>query len=114
MKELAIIERQTNYLNSAVLMPKELIKKEFFKRLRRKNIPLLPMKEEKYMIYVLKDLAKGFDKAACEELSKMLNFKFTPIDNKFRGLSSKDAVSMYHSSLKVLAEGLMKIVNDIR
>ena len=57
---------------------------------------------------------KGFDKSVCDELSKMLNFKFTPIDNKFRGLSSKDAVSLYHSSLKVLAEGLMKIANDIR
>ena len=60
MGELDIIERQTNYLNAAVLMPKELIKKEFFRRLRYKNIPLLPLKEERYMIFVLKDLAKSF------------------------------------------------------
>ncbi len=57
---------------------------------------------------------KNFDKLVCDELSKITQIKFIPIDNKFRGLSSKDAVSMYHSSLKVLAESLMKIANDIR
>lgn len=57
---------------------------------------------------------KGFDKSVCMELSKLTNIKFVPMDNKFRGLSSKDSVSHYHSALKVLAESLMKIANDVR
>lgn len=57
---------------------------------------------------------KNFDKMVCSELSKLTNYKLVPMDNKFRGLSSKDAVSYYHSSLKVLAESLMKIANDVR
>ena len=57
---------------------------------------------------------KNFDKNACLELSKMTKIKFAPMANKFHGLSSKDAVSNYSGALKVLAESLMKIANDIR
>ena len=61
MSELDVIERQTNYLAAAILMPGELIKKEFFKRLRYKNIPDKAIKYEKYMKKVINELAKEFD-----------------------------------------------------
>lgn len=57
---------------------------------------------------------KGFDKSVCAELSKMIGIKFTAEPNKFHGLSSKDAVSHFQSTLKVLAESLIKIANDVR
>ena len=57
---------------------------------------------------------KNFDKIACEELSKMTKIKFVPMVNKFHGLSSKDACSFFSGALKVLAESLYKIANDIR
>ncbi len=57
---------------------------------------------------------KGFDKSVCAELSKMIGIKFSPLPNKFHGLSSKDSISHFHSTLKVLAESLIKIANDVR
>ncbi len=57
---------------------------------------------------------KGFDKAVCAELSKMIGIKFSPLANKFQGLSSKDSLSHYHAALKTLAESLIKIANDVR
>ena len=57
---------------------------------------------------------KNFDKQVCVELSKMIGMKFVAEPNKFHGLSSKDAVSHYQSTLKVLAESLIKIANDVR
>ncbi|MCR5308045.1 MAG: ImmA/IrrE family metallo-endopeptidase [bacterium] len=60
MSELDIIERQTNYLAAAILMPRDLIKKEFFKRLRYKNIPDGTIKYETYMKKVINELAKEF------------------------------------------------------
>ncbi|MCF0125780.1 MAG: hypothetical protein HUJ68_08530 [Clostridia bacterium] len=57
---------------------------------------------------------KDFDKIACAELSKMTGIKFAPMTNKFHGLSSKDAISHFSGALKVLAESLYKIANDVR
>ena len=57
---------------------------------------------------------KNFGKNVCSELSKLIGIKFISEDNKFHGLSSKDAVSFFQSTLKVLAENLIKIANDIR
>ncbi len=57
---------------------------------------------------------KNFDKLVCTNLKKITKLPFTPVDNKFAGLSSKDCVSFFHSALKVLAENLFKIANDIR
>ena len=57
---------------------------------------------------------KNFDKLVCTNLKKFTNLSFKPIANKFAGLSSKDCVSFFHSALKVLAENLFKIANDIR
>ena len=60
MSKEDIIERQTNYLNAAVLMPRNLIKKEFFKRLRYKNIPDGPIEYMLYMRKHIKSLAYDF------------------------------------------------------
>lgn len=60
MTEVEVIERQTNYLNAAVLMPRYLIKKEFFKRLRYKNIPEGPIEYTRYMQKHIKSLADDF------------------------------------------------------
>ena len=57
---------------------------------------------------------KNFGKMVCEELSKEIGIKFVSEDNKFHGLSSKDAVSHFQSTMKVLAESLIKIANDVR
>lgn len=57
---------------------------------------------------------KNFDKLVCTNLKKITKLPFTPVNNKFAGLSSKDCVSFFHSALKVLAENLFKIANDIR
>lgn len=60
MSEIDVIERQTNYLNAAVQMPRELIKREFFKRLRYKNIPNSPIEYKKYMKACIRSLANDF------------------------------------------------------
>ena len=67
MSEIDIIERQTNYLNAAILMPRDVTKKEFFKILRWKNIPNEPIKYEKYM-------ARGI-----KALSDILEINFNPV-----------------------------------
>ena len=58
--ELDVIERQTNYL-AALFMPRNLIKLEFFKRLRYKNIPPEPIEYKIYMRKVIKSLADDFN-----------------------------------------------------
>ena len=60
MSEIEIIERQTNCLNAAVLMPRDLIKREFFKRLKYKNIPDGPIEYTIYMKKHIKSLADDF------------------------------------------------------
>lgn len=67
LTELEIIERQTNYLGAAILMPWDTIKKEFFRLLRYKNIPQKPLALQKYMF------------KAIQELSKTFNVNFNPV-----------------------------------
>lgn len=61
MSELDVIERQTNYLNAAILMPRKIIKFEFFKRLRYKNIPKEAIEFKSYMRKTIKSLADDFN-----------------------------------------------------
>ncbi len=61
MSKIDIVERQTNYLNAAILMPRNIIVSEFFKRLRYRNIPNTPIKYKVYMKKVIKSLADDFD-----------------------------------------------------
>lgn len=51
---------------------------------------------------------EGFDTAICDHLG------MEPVDNKFRGISSKDAILEAHACLNTLATNVMKIMNDIR
>lgn len=60
MSDIDIIERQTNYLCAAVMIPKNILKKEFFKRLRYKNTPSDPIEYKKYMQKHIKSLADDF------------------------------------------------------
>lgn len=62
-----IVERQTNYLNAAVLMPKDITINTFFKLARFKNIPTEPID---YMSYMTKHVAK---------LAKMFGLNFRPV-----------------------------------
>jgi len=58
MSEIAIIERQTNYLNAAILLPRDVVKREFFRRLRYTYIPEEPIA---YTVYMKKHIAKLAD-----------------------------------------------------
>ncbi len=49
MSKLEIIERQTNYLDAAILMPRDVIRSEFFRISRYKNIPNQPLEFKNYM-----------------------------------------------------------------
>lgn len=57
---------------------------------------------------------KGYDQAMCEALSVQLGITFTPLENKFYGLSMKSPLNRFHGTLKSLATDLNKIANDIR
>ena len=49
MSDRDIIERQNNYLCAAVIMPRDVIKKAFFKSMRYKNIPEEPIEFKPFM-----------------------------------------------------------------
>ncbi|MDY2768450.1 MAG: class II fumarate hydratase [Eubacteriales bacterium] len=57
---------------------------------------------------------KGYDELVCARLREMTGVDFTPDENKFHALTSKDALVFAHGALKALAANLMKIANDIR
>ena len=57
---------------------------------------------------------RGFDKAVCEEISRITDHRFYPAENKFHALTSKDELVFAHGAIKALAADLMKIANDIR
>ena len=56
----------------------------------------------------------GFDVLVCRRLSDMTSQNFRPDENKFHGLTSREALVYCHGGLKALAADLMKIANDIR
>ncbi len=57
---------------------------------------------------------EGYDRAVCDKLTEILGTRFVPDENKFHALTSRDALTFSHGSLKALAANLMKIANDIR
>lgn len=59
--KLEIIERQTNYLAAALLMPREVTRDEFFKIGRYKNIPKQPIEFKSYMRAWIAKLAKEYN-----------------------------------------------------
>jgi len=56
----------------------------------------------------------GFDIAVCELISAYTLMPFTPMENKFHGLTSKNELVFAHGAVKALACDLFKIANDIR
>ena len=67
MKELDIIECQTNYMAAAILMPRDILKAEFFRLLRFKNIPQSPLQLQRFMFGTI------------QKLSKIFNVNFNPV-----------------------------------
>lgn len=67
MSQLEIIEKQTNYLAAAILMPKTVLKREFFKLCRYKNIPDNPIEYKPFM------------KRQVAALAKIFNVNFNPV-----------------------------------
>jgi fumarate hydratase class II len=57
---------------------------------------------------------KDFDKKIVKIISDFTKFPFKNINNKFRGLASKDNVVSIHGEIKTLATSLYKIANDVR
>lgn len=56
----------------------------------------------------------GFDIAAAELISAYTLLPFTPAENKFHALTSKNELVFAHGAVKALACDLLKIANDIR
>ncbi len=56
----------------------------------------------------------GFGDACTKVISELTGTRFVSEPDKFRALSSRDAVHFFHGSLDALAANLMKIANDIR
>jgi len=57
---------------------------------------------------------KDYDVQVCAALRELTGAAFTPDENKFHALTSRDALVFSHGALKALACNLMKIANDIR
>jgi len=57
---------------------------------------------------------KGFAEKVAEEISHRTGKKFATASNKFRALSSQDAICGFHGALKTFAADLLKIANDVR
>ena len=60
MSERDIIERQNNYFCAAVIMPRNVIKAEFFKSLRFKNVPTEPIEYVPYMKKHIAEIARKY------------------------------------------------------
>lgn len=56
----------------------------------------------------------GFDRACCDEISRLTRQHFEPSQNKYHALTSKDGYVYTSGALKGLAANLMKMANDIR
>ena len=57
---------------------------------------------------------KGFSELSARYISQLTGLSFVTDPNKFRALTSKDALVFSHGALKALAACLMKIANDVR
>ena len=56
----------------------------------------------------------SYQKNIFQELRKITKTKFIPAENLFEGTASLGPIATAHASLKVLAENLIKIANDLR
>ena len=56
----------------------------------------------------------GFAETAAEKISALTGLPFISDPNKFRALTSKDALVFTHGAVKAMAGCMMKIANDVR
>ena len=56
----------------------------------------------------------GFGDMAAKHISSLTGIRFVSDPNKFRALTSKDALVFSHGAIKALAACMMKIANDVR
>lgn len=75
MSELEIIERQTNYLGAAILMPRDVIREAFFRIGRYKRIPEEAIEYKPYM------------KAWIAKLSNDFGVNFNPVKYRLKDLN---------------------------
>ncbi len=57
---------------------------------------------------------EGFDEKVCNEIKSFTGYDFTPAENKFHSLSSKDELVNCHGTIRTLATDVLKIANDVR
>ena len=57
---------------------------------------------------------EGFAPLSARYVSELTGYRFVSDPNKFRALTSKDALVFSHGALKALAACMMKIANDVR
>ena len=57
---------------------------------------------------------EGFAELAAEKIASLTHLPFRTDPNKFRALTSKDALVFSHGAVKALAGCMMKIANDVR
>ena len=57
---------------------------------------------------------KGYDKMSAELISKFTGLNFISAKNKFASIAAHDALVETHGTLKLIANSLYKIANDIR
>ena len=57
---------------------------------------------------------EGFASLSARYVSELTGYRFVSDPNKFRALTSKDALVFSHGALKALAACMMKIANDVR
>ena len=56
----------------------------------------------------------GFGELAAKHITSLTGIRFVSDPNKFRALTSKDALVFSHGAIKALAACMMKIANDVR
>ena len=57
---------------------------------------------------------KGYDKLVSKYISNLTGINFITAKNKFESIASHDAMVETHGALKLIANSLNKIANDIR
>ncbi|MBI1972449.1 aspartate ammonia-lyase [Candidatus Woesearchaeota archaeon] len=60
------------------------------------------------------DTSPHYRQYVLKEITKQTKYKFKPANNLFEGTASIAAIATTHAALKVLAENLIKIANDLR
>ncbi|QIK68956.1 class II fumarate hydratase [Erysipelothrix sp. HDW6C] len=56
----------------------------------------------------------GFDQDVTDALNARLHLDFTPSENKFHAISTKDSFVFSHGAINTIATNTLKMVNDIR